>query len=900
MIFENQEPRAYGSPNGDASISNGGVTNLTGGFSDIEGQHDYSFAFSPDVTVDYFSLHILDYGDYNPDNANEHSVALVAYDANDGVVDTNMLTFTSDGQTLPRDGSAGDLWFTGDAISSSPGEPGNFTFTVSGNAITRVALEFSSDLGVGVTDPFFALADLCFSTEELPIDPPSGTICADFSQLPVGAPVEGLGAVHPNLNINTTGNAIVVAETEEPRAYGAPNGDGSITNGGVDALLNGFVDETQVHEYGFAFGPDISVEYFAVNMLDYGDFNPLLATEHSVSLVAYDIDGNLVDINTLSYTSEASNLPRSGSAGDLWLSGDAITGNPGDPGNYTFFVSGSGITRLELQFSSNLGPGATDPNFALSVLCFSTEDVPIDPPSGTICADFSQLSVGAPVEGLGAVHPNLNINTTGNAIVVAETEEPRAYGAPNGDGSITNGGVDALLNGFVDETQVHEYGFAFGPDISVEYFAVNMLDYGDFNPLLATEHSVLLVAYDIDGNLVDINTLSYTSEASNLPRSGSAGDLWLSGDAITGNPGDPGNYTFFVSGSGITRLELQFSSNLGPGATDPNFALSVLCFSTEDVPIDPPSGTICADFSQLSVGAPVEGLGTVHPNLNINTTGNAIVVAETEEPRAYGAPNGDGSITNGGVDALLNGFVDETQVHEYGFAFGPDISVEYFAVNMLDYGDFNPLLATEHSVLLVAYDIDGNLVDINSLSYTSEASNLPRSGSAGDLWLSGDAITGNPGDPGNYTFFVSGSGITRLELQFSSNLGPGATDPNFALSVLCFQTEDGDGGQGGELDPPTAVLDLLRPKEAPEVGGKYLVEYACSENAPNLVSATINGYDVTNGQDVTLIENDTESARIVNDQLIWLFAPEFSFDVTCADDDGNEVSTSVVPDFMMP
>ncbi|MBK7896495.1 MAG: hypothetical protein IPJ90_16795, partial [Anaerolineaceae bacterium] len=129
-----------------------------------------------------------------------------------------------------------------------------------------------------------------------------------------------------------------------------------------------------------------------------------------------------------------------------------------------------------------------------------------------------------------------------------------------------------------------------------------------------------------------MSALSYTSPAERLPRSGSAGDLWLTGDAITANPGQPGNYTFFVAGSDIASLELQFSSNVGAGPTDPFFAMSVLCFDPADEPVDPPTNTVCANFAQLPMGTSVEGLGTVHPDLNISTTGNAIVVAEGQTP----------------------------------------------------------------------------------------------------------------------------------------------------------------------------------------------------------------------------------------------------------------------------
>ncbi|MEZ4593563.1 MAG: hypothetical protein R3D55_20830, partial [Chloroflexota bacterium] len=191
-------------------------------------------------------------------------------------------------------------------------------------------------------------------------------------------------------------------------------------------------------------------------------------------------------------------------------------------------------------------------------------------------------------------------------------------------------------------------------------------------------------------------------------------------------------------------------------------------------------------------------------------------------------------------------------------------------------------------------------VDVSSLSYTSSADRLPRSGSAGDLWLTGDAITSSPGQPGNYMFSVAGSEIATLELQFSSNVGVGPTDPFFAMSVLCFEPEQADP----ELDPPTASLDLVEPKPAPLIGGKYRVHYACSETAPNLVSATINGYDMNDGQQIRLIVDDNELVRYGTgpwaNEVLLIQAPEFSFDVTCADDSGNQVSTSVIPEFVMP
>ncbi|MAT96910.1 MAG: hypothetical protein CL608_07190 [Anaerolineaceae bacterium] len=614
-------------------------------------------------------------------------------------------------------------------------------------------------------------------------------------------------------------------------------------------------------------------------MLDYGDLNEAFATEHEVSLVAFDATGSIVDIDTLAFSSDGSITPE-----DLILAGDALSAEPGQPGNYTFNVEGAGIASVELQFSSNVGTGPTDPNFALAVLCFDPDlpDIP-DTPIASQCAYFDVLEPGSPVEGLGTVHPYLNISSTGNAIVLAEGVDPFIYGAPNiPEDMITNGGI--VDGGFADAEKLHEYSFSFSPGLTVNLFSLQMLDYGDLNEAFATEHEVTLVAYDSGGNLVGSDTLAFSSDGTITPPA-----LVITGDALTAAPGEPGNYVFSVAGNNISQLELQFSSDVGSGPTDPNFALAVLCFEPEFPESTP--GSQCADFATLEPGSPVEGLGTVHPDLNIITTGNAIVLAEGVDPFIYGAPNiPEEMITNGGI--VEGGFADAEQLHDYSFSFAPGLTVEEFSLQLLDYGDLNTVFATEHEVSLVAYDGSGNVVDTNVLAFSSDGTITPP-----PLVLAGDAISSVPGEPGNYVFSVAGNGIERIELEFSSNLGSGFTDPNFALALLCFEPEE---QIEPELDPPTADLTLLRSKRAPEIGGKFLVEYACSATAPNLVSATINGYDVVNGQEVNLVVRENESARVIDDMLIWLFAPDFSFDVTCADDNGNEVSTTIVPEFETP
>src|SRR5690606_35909898 len=58
------------------------------------------------------------------------------------------------------------------------------------------------------------------------------------------------------------------------------------------------------------------------------------------------------------------------------------------------------------------------------------------------------------------------------------------------------------------------------------------------------------------------------------------------------------------------------------------------------------------------------------------------------------------------------------------------------------------------------------------------------------LQLTGDAISALPGQPGNFTFDVTATGVTRVVLKFNNNVAANRpSDPNFGLAVLCFQPE---------------------------------------------------------------------------------------------------------------
>jgi len=180
--------------------------------------------------------------------------------------------------------------------------------------------------------------------------------------------VEGMGVVAPGLNIDARGTAIKVVEGQEPIAYGAGIGN-AILNGGMFPG-GGFTDEeTRLarvpHMFTFTFDQGITVSQFSVRMLDFGDWNPTSASSTYGSMTAYNANGTVVSKQELSYTATNYNSPQ---YGNLAVTGDALRSAPGDPGNWTWKVTGSGIVKVVLEF----GVGY-DPLIALDVLSFTAE-----------------------------------------------------------------------------------------------------------------------------------------------------------------------------------------------------------------------------------------------------------------------------------------------------------------------------------------------------------------------------------------------------------------------------------------------------------------------------------------------------------------------------------------------
>lgn len=196
-VEEAQDPVVYFSGNWQCGhptqLPNGGLAS-GGGFSDVESRdarkpHWYSITFAPGATVREFTLHMLDFGDYNPSAvkgvpsaANFHYAAMIAYDADGNVVDRRELTYDSNGRGSPQESPQyGDLLCgTGDAIYAAEGEPGNWTWHVEGPGIARVELVFEKDFdpltydpdtdrytGDGF-DPWIAFDGLCYTIERCP------------------------------------------------------------------------------------------------------------------------------------------------------------------------------------------------------------------------------------------------------------------------------------------------------------------------------------------------------------------------------------------------------------------------------------------------------------------------------------------------------------------------------------------------------------------------------------------------------------------------------------------------------------------------------------------------------------------------------------------------------------
>lgn len=458
-----------------------------------------------------------------------------------------------------------------------------------------------------------------------------------------------------------------------------------------------------------------------------------------------------------------------------------------------------GATSLTVEVLSDGEVGQERPASLSWIGVTAVIPEPDEPPNeGPVgCADFGQWAPGTRVEGWGAVHENLNIQTSnGRAIVLAQGQTPVAYWAPNPvPERIMNGGM--IDGGFTDPSKNHDYEFEFVPgtfrdDSEAAGFSIQLVDYGDWNPNGATQHAVELVGYDAFGNVIDTDGFFYTTTAAAMPRSGEFNGMpinpYVDSDAVTAQPGEPGNYTLAVFGENLVLAKLRYVNNSANSnsPSDPLFAIATTCVVGKQ-----PPQSVCADFNRLGPDINVEGLGTVRPELNISTSGGGtVVVTEGMPPKAYDAPNPmPDRVVNGNI-GLLGGMHDKNRVHDYVFTFADGVAVSDFSLAVMDYGDYNPRFATEHEISLVGLNSSGAVVDSQTVSFTTAAGEMPRKGTFGGVpfnpYVQADASAAR-GELGNYRMAVSGSDITRVEMRYNNNVLPNAvSDTLFAVQEVCY------------------------------------------------------------------------------------------------------------------
>lgn len=273
-----------------------------------------------------------------------------------------------------------------DFHTNKPGNPKVGTFDLSAEYDPCISefpyTAFSVDCDSDALSDVSGKADTLYVAVHSVVRPEDG--CLDFSAFDPGDSVEGPGAVIPTLAVESTSGvsgaeAVAQTEGEKPAGYGAPNGAASVPNG---CLGDGFTDlatkdAKAPHAYAFTTVDDVTLSELSLRMLDFGDYNPSKNTHHYAAMVAYDGDGNEVDRHELEYYTTAAVNPTTAwttaardtvAYTDLQTQGDACDAAAGEPGNWTWSVSGDGIARIELRF----GDGH-DPNIAFTDLCITAE-----------------------------------------------------------------------------------------------------------------------------------------------------------------------------------------------------------------------------------------------------------------------------------------------------------------------------------------------------------------------------------------------------------------------------------------------------------------------------------------------------------------------------------------------
>jgi hypothetical protein len=224
-------------------------------------------------------------------------------------------------------------------------------------------------------------------------------------------------------------------------------------------------------------------------------------------------------------------------------------------------------------------------------------------------------------------------------------------------------------------------------------------------------------------------------------------------------------------------------------------------------------------FAGYSPGDSIEGVKLSGHPITITSTPimppihhDAVVVKTEDGPLCYRANNASGpnKVVNGCLPAT--GAFSDGQLERFSdYTITFDDPIKYFSLRMYDYGDWNYYQKYDHTVRMVAYDSGNNPIDESVLDFdtTDIVKTNGHSLEFGAMAQAGDACDAEGGEPGNWTFEVSGSGIMKVKLFFEEG-----TDPAMALGLMKYELDD--------QDCPEYTTDLIagggNPKSAMDAG----------------------------------------------------------------------------------
>jgi len=284
-------------------------------------------------------------------------------------------------------------------------------------------------------------------------------------------------------------------------------------------------------------------------------------------------------------------------------------------------------------------------------------------------------------------------------------------------------------------------------------------------------------------------------------------------------------------------------------------------------------------------GDSVEGLGTVHADLNIDSATENIVLIKTGVGTVgdgkWGYNTTPSAIVNGCLPSGVYGIADGDDDVDEGFevTFGGN-TVSSFSIVMLDYGDYFPHAASyasplTHTIKLVGYDAGDVMVDDDVLTFTSTGGGSTMRTCTSHTWAFGGTSLSVAGDacparalnqsPGRWQFTVTGTGIAKVAVEFvgdqSVDSGVGwdnisfeiepliEVDKDYRYTNVCFERDNDLDGWFNE-DPVNFEIDGITPIDDDDDGlfneddidcplGSYLGDLLPMDNGNYVVEAVI-------------------------------------------------------------